>query len=219
MTTDVPAMIKIKPARRFLRFDRLFNDAVRSKRRSAIVEVLLRVQLSADNARRTAEKARAWAAEHGAQVAETPSEVGARCEVVITMVVDGAQVESVLLAEGAGAANAALDDALFVDMSTIGPNAARRIASRLSDRGAHFMDAPVTGSSPKAEDGTLTIMARKQLNDQFDGTERLPDAALDIKRLPIFGKSGLFYQGETSAAYLHRNFAIGSNAKRVPFRL
>jgi len=50
MTTDVPAMIKIKPARRFLRFDRLFNDAVRSKRRSAIVEVLLRVQLSADNA-------------------------------------------------------------------------------------------------------------------------------------------------------------------------
>src|SRR5207302_6433304 len=80
---------------------------------------------------RTAEKARAWAAEHGAEVAETPSEVGARCEVVITMVVDGAQVESVLLAEGAGAANAALDDALFVDMSTIGPNAARRIASRL----------------------------------------------------------------------------------------
>jgi len=56
MTTDVPAMIKIKPGRRFLRFDRLFNDAVRSKRRSAIVEVLLRVQLSADNARRTAEK-------------------------------------------------------------------------------------------------------------------------------------------------------------------
>ena len=108
---------------------------------------------------RTAEKARAWATEHGAEVAETPSEVGARCDRVITMVVDGAQVESVLLAEGVGAASAALDDSLFVDMSTIGPTAAKRIASRLSDRGAHFMDAPVTGSSPKAEDGTLTIMA------------------------------------------------------------
>ena len=108
---------------------------------------------------RTAEKAQAWAGEHGAEVAETPSELGARCDRVITMVVDGAQVESVLLAEGPGAANAALDDVLFVDMSTIGPNAARQIASRLSDRGAHFMDAPVTGSSPKAEDGTLTIMA------------------------------------------------------------
>jgi len=56
MNTDVPALTKIKPGRRFFRFDRLFNDAVRSKKRSAIVDVLLRVQLSADNARRTAKK-------------------------------------------------------------------------------------------------------------------------------------------------------------------
>ena len=44
-------------------------------------------------------------------------------------------------------------------MSTIGPRAARRIDERLAERGVEFMDAPVTGSSPKAEDGTLTIMA------------------------------------------------------------
>lgn len=60
------------------------------------------------------------------------------------------------------------------------------------------------------EDGTLTLTARKQLNDQFDGTDRLPDGALDIKRQPIFGNSGLFYDGETSAAYLRRVFAIDS---------
>ena len=56
MKTNVPAIIKIKPSRRFLRFDRLFNDAVRSKRRSAIIEVLLRVPVSADKARRTARR-------------------------------------------------------------------------------------------------------------------------------------------------------------------
>jgi 3-hydroxyisobutyrate dehydrogenase-like beta-hydroxyacid dehydrogenase len=108
---------------------------------------------------RTAEKARAWAAEHGAEVAESPAAVAERCDRVVTMVVDGAQVESVLLAEDAGAANAALEESLFIDMSTIGPAAARRIASQLSERGIGFLDAPVTGSSPKAEDGTLTIMA------------------------------------------------------------
>jgi 3-hydroxyisobutyrate dehydrogenase-like beta-hydroxyacid dehydrogenase len=114
---------------------------------------------------RTAEKARAWAAEHGAEVAESPREVAERCDRVVTMVVDGAQVESVLLAEGAGAANEALDRSLFVDMSTIGPVAARRVASRLSDRGIGFLDAPVTGSSPKAEDGTLSIMVGGEPGD------------------------------------------------------
>jgi hypothetical protein len=56
MITDVPALTKIRPGKPFFRFDRLFSDAVRSQKRSAIVEVLLRVELSADNARRTAEK-------------------------------------------------------------------------------------------------------------------------------------------------------------------
>ncbi len=54
MTIEFPGLIEIRPGRGFLRFDRLFSDAVRSGKRSAIVEVLLRLQLSADNARRTA---------------------------------------------------------------------------------------------------------------------------------------------------------------------
>ncbi len=107
---------------------------------------------------RTAETAREWAAEHGAEVAGSPAEVAERCDVVITMVVDGDQVESVLLGTG-GVAQGARGDLLCIDMSTIGPRAARRIAGRLAERGVEFMDAPVTGSSPKAEDGTLTIMA------------------------------------------------------------
>jgi 3-hydroxyisobutyrate dehydrogenase len=106
----------------------------------------------------TAGKAEAWAAEHGATAAATPAEAAAGREVVISMVVDGAQVESVLLGPD-GAAHGAPERALFVDMSTIAPADARRIGAALAERGLRFVDAPVTGSSPRAEDGTLTIMA------------------------------------------------------------
>jgi len=107
---------------------------------------------------RTRERADAWAAEHGGHVAGSPREVGERSDIVITMVVDGEQVDAMLLGED-GAAAAAQPGTLFVDMSTIGPAEARRIADTLAEQGHHFVDAPVTGSSPKAEDGTLTIMA------------------------------------------------------------
>ena len=59
------------------------------------------------------------------------------------------------------------------------------------------------------EDYTLTLLGREQINDEFDGTERLPELALDVKRQQVF-KSPLFYDGETSAGFLRRNFAKGS---------
>jgi len=107
---------------------------------------------------RTRERAESWAAEHGGTVVATPAEVGEASDVVITMVVDGAQVQEVLLGEQ-GVAEGAADRTLCVDMSTIAPGDSRRIAGELAQRGIAFVDAPVTGSSPKAEDGTLTIMA------------------------------------------------------------
>ena len=109
---------------------------------------------------RTREKADAF----GGRVAGTPAEAAAEADVVITMVVDGAQVEEVLLGDG-GAAEGARERALFVDMSTIGPSAARDVGGRLGERGLRFVDAPVTGSSPKAEAGTLTIMAGGEAAD------------------------------------------------------
>jgi 3-hydroxyisobutyrate dehydrogenase len=107
---------------------------------------------------RTRERAEAWAAEQGATVASTPAAVGAASDIVITMVVDGTQVQMVLLGDN-GVAEGAADGTLCVDMSTIAPGDSRRIARALAERGVAFVDAPVTGSSPKAEDGTLTIMA------------------------------------------------------------
>jgi 3-hydroxyisobutyrate dehydrogenase-like beta-hydroxyacid dehydrogenase len=103
-------------------------------------------------------KAAAWAAEHGAVAVDTPAEVARRSEIVVSMVVDGDQVASVLLGEG-GVASAAAPGLLCVDMSTIAPTTSRRIAAALGEQGVRMLDAPVTGSSPRAEAGTLTIMA------------------------------------------------------------
>ena len=113
---------------------------------------------------RTRETADAWARDHGAAVAATPAQAAAEAEVVITMVVDGPQVEAVLLGDG-GAAGGAAEDTLCVDMSTIAPTETRRIGAALAERGVRFMDAPVTGSSPRAQDGTLTIMAGGEPED------------------------------------------------------
>jgi len=107
---------------------------------------------------RTRERAETFASEHGADVADTPAAVGAASDVVITMVVDGPQVEAVLLGDDGVLAGAA-EGTLCVDMSTIAPAQTRAIGAALDERGIGFVDAPVTGSSPKAEDGTLTIMA------------------------------------------------------------
>jgi 3-hydroxyisobutyrate dehydrogenase-like beta-hydroxyacid dehydrogenase len=102
-------------------------------------------------------KAARWASEHGATAVSTPAEVAAASDIVVSMVVDGAQVESVLCGAG-GVVEGAREGLLCVDMSTIAPTDTRRIAARLADLGIGMVDAPVTGSSPRAEAGTLTIM-------------------------------------------------------------
>ncbi|MEA2125374.1 MAG: 3-hydroxyisobutyrate dehydrogenase [Solirubrobacteraceae bacterium] len=114
---------------------------------------------------RTTETAEKWAAEHGARVAATPREAAAAADIVISMVVDGDQVAALLLDEPDGAVHGARDGALFVDMSTIAPTQTRAIGARLAERGVRFVDAPVTGSAPKAADGTLTIMCGGEAAD------------------------------------------------------
>ena len=105
---------------------------------------------------RTRERAEAFAAEHdGVRVADSPAAAASGADAVITMVPDSPEVEEVLFA----AAPHLSEGALAIDMSTIAPTASRAIGERLAERGIGFLDAPVTGSRPKAEDATLTIMA------------------------------------------------------------
>jgi 3-hydroxyisobutyrate dehydrogenase-like beta-hydroxyacid dehydrogenase len=113
---------------------------------------------------RTRTTAEAWVAEHGGAVADSPADVGAASDVVISMVVDGDQVREALLGES-GVAQGAARGTLCVDMSTIAPAQTRAIGAELRERGIALLDAPVTGSSPKAQDGTLTIMAGGRAED------------------------------------------------------
>lgn len=107
---------------------------------------------------RTRARAEELAAAHGATVADTPAEAAAAAGLAITMVVDSPQVEEVLFGADGAAEGLESTGGLAIDMSTIAPRVSRAMAARLGERGIAFLDAPVTGSKPKAEDGTLTIM-------------------------------------------------------------
>ncbi|MBV9212604.1 MAG: NAD(P)-dependent oxidoreductase [Actinobacteria bacterium] len=110
---------------------------------------------------RTIERAAEFVDEHasgGARLARTPAGAAAAAQLVITMVPDLPQVEEVLFGPDGAVEGLSMID-LTIDMSTIAPSGSRAVAERLrTERGAGFLDAPVTGSRPKAEDGTLTIM-------------------------------------------------------------
>jgi 3-hydroxyisobutyrate dehydrogenase-like beta-hydroxyacid dehydrogenase len=109
-------------------------------------------------------KAARWASEHDAAVADTPAQVARESDIVVSMVVDGGQVASILTGPG-GVIEAARPGLLCVDMSTIAPPDTRRIAAALAAAGVAMLDAPVTGSSPRAEDGSLTIMVGGSADD------------------------------------------------------
>ncbi len=107
---------------------------------------------------RTLATAERFAKANDVAVAPTPAALAAACDIVVTMVVDGDQVEAVLLGS-AGVTAGAQAGLLCIDCSTIGPRATTRIGRELASHGVALLDAPVTGSAPRAQDGTLTIMA------------------------------------------------------------
>ena len=106
---------------------------------------------------RTHEKAERFAAEHeAARAAATPADAARQADAFVSIVPDAPQVEEILFGDH-GAAGALPEGALVLEMSTIPPTASKAIAGRLAPR--PYVEAPVSGSRPKAEDGTLTIMA------------------------------------------------------------
>jgi 3-hydroxyisobutyrate dehydrogenase len=122
---------------------------------------------------RTREKAERFAAEHDhARATATPADAAADADAFVSIVPDAPQVEEILFGEN-GAAKALPEGALVVEMSTIAPTASREIAGRLAPR--PYVEAPVSGSRPKAEDGTLTIMAGGSAED-FERARPLFDA-------------------------------------------
>lgn len=94
----------------------------------------------------------------GARACTTPAELAAYCEVVFSVVTASADVEQLALAPDGLLAGFA-PGAIHVDMSTIAPGTARRVAARYAEKGVGWLDAPVSGGEVGARDATLAIMA------------------------------------------------------------
>jgi 3-hydroxyisobutyrate dehydrogenase len=97
------------------------------------------------------------AKEEGAVVVESPRAVAETSDIVFTCIATPPAVESVYLGDG-GLWDGARAGHLFVDLSTIGPSLARRLAERFREKEVHVLDAPVSGGPAGAEAGTLAIM-------------------------------------------------------------
>jgi 3-hydroxyisobutyrate dehydrogenase-like beta-hydroxyacid dehydrogenase len=94
--------------------------------------------------------------ERGLQWRESPREVAAAADVVFSMVTDDAALDAIT--SGPDGILAGLEDRkVYVDMSTVSPRISRGLAERVDSLAAKMLDAPVSGSIPQAESGTLAI--------------------------------------------------------------
>jgi len=90
-------------------------------------------------------------------VAASNDEIGAQCDVVMTMLPNSPHVKAVMLGENGVIASMKAGQ-IFIDMSSINPVASKEIAAALAEKGVEMLDAPVSGGEPKAIDGTLSFM-------------------------------------------------------------
>ncbi|HEU0180005.1 MAG TPA: NAD(P)-dependent oxidoreductase [Blastocatellia bacterium] len=151
---------------------------------------LLKAGFNLTVATRTPGKAEKFAAENTSlgevKAANTPAEVAAASEIIITMVTDSPDV--VAVARGArGIFAAAKPGAIIIDMSTISPQVTRELAEEAGSVGLLWLDAPVSGGEKGAIEGTLTIM----VGGEAGALERARPALEAMgKRITHFGPAG-----------------------------
>jgi 3-hydroxyisobutyrate dehydrogenase-like beta-hydroxyacid dehydrogenase len=104
---------------------------------------------------RTLEKAQPLAAA-GAQVCDSPSRLAQQSDVVLTMLSDDAAVDAVIFGTD-GVLAGIRPGATILELSSIYPATSRKIAAAASKQGVAFLDAPVSGSTPQAEAGSLVM--------------------------------------------------------------
>ncbi|MFV0675010.1 L-threonate dehydrogenase [Variovorax sp. tm] len=105
------------------------------------------------------EAAEAFARDGGTACA-TLAELGAQCDIVVSVVVNAAQTESVLFGDGTspGCAASMKPGSLFVMCSTVDPNWSVALEARLEKLGILYLDAPISGGAAKAASGQMTMM-------------------------------------------------------------
>jgi 3-hydroxyisobutyrate dehydrogenase/2-hydroxy-3-oxopropionate reductase len=121
----------------------------------------------------------------GARVADSPAEAAHGAEVVWLCVSDTAAAESVLFGEK-GVEQSLTEGMIISDSSTISPSATRKFAERVAQKGARYVDSPMTGSKTGAEAGTLLFIV--------GGDEEVVE-----KLKPLYAAMGkkIFRMGET----------------------
>lgn len=124
--------------------------------------------------------------QEGAKVANSPQEVAADSDVLITIVSDPPALEQVLYGAN-GALSELKKGSVLIDSSTVSPALARRIAKSCSERGVDFLDAPVTGGTWGAEKGELVFMIGGK-KDVLDRVEPILQAV--GKRFFLLGPNG-----------------------------
>jgi putative dehydrogenase len=102
------------------------------------------------------EAAEAFAAEGGV-ACDSPGEIAAACEVLLSVVVNAAQTETVLFGER-GAASGMKAGSVFVMCSTVDPGWSIALEERLAEKGILYLDAPISGGAAKAAQGEITMM-------------------------------------------------------------
>jgi 3-hydroxyisobutyrate dehydrogenase len=117
---------------------------------------LLRSETALTVYNRTAERAEPFV-DLGARVEKTPRAVGECSDVVFICVSDTSDVEEVIFGND-GLAEGLSSGSVVVDTSTVSPTATTRWAADLQERGIGFLDAPISGGSEGAANGTLSIM-------------------------------------------------------------
>lgn len=95
---------------------------------------------------------------NGGRGARTPAEAGKGADIVVSVVVNAAQTETILFGKD-GVAETLAKDAVFISSATMDPDVARRLAGRLEATGRHYLDAPISGGAQRAAQGELTILA------------------------------------------------------------
>jgi 3-hydroxyisobutyrate dehydrogenase-like beta-hydroxyacid dehydrogenase len=137
----------------------------------------------------------------GAASAGSPAAAADGAEVVFTSLPAARQLEDVLLGPG-GIATAARPSPLLVNLSTIGPAAARDLAEKSARRGITLLDAPVGGGQAEAEQGTLVVMGGGP-PEAFEQCREL----LELIGSPVFHLGSV---GSGQAAKLALNLAYGA---------
>lgn len=102
--------------------------------------------------------AEAEAAAAGATVCATPSDVGRTSDLVVVLVVDAPQVDTVLFGND-GLTHGMAPGGIVVVSSTIAPDFAETIGPRLAPASLHHIDGPVSGGPARARDGSMSMMA------------------------------------------------------------